>query len=75
MNFTNDHTWEITFMSLHENPPQEDTIEMHWSEEIPPNDRMIEAILVQRPELVRFKHHISVQRYQRVDTQYQSTII
>lgn len=74
MNFTNDHDWEITFMSLHENPPQEDVITMHWSQDIPPIDRMIEAIIVQRPELERFKHHISVQRYQRVDTRVQDSI-
>ena len=54
-------------MSLHENPPQEDTIEMSWSDDIPPNDRMIEAIILRRPELAKFKHHVSVQRYQRVD--------
>lgn len=68
MDFTNDHTWEITFMSLHEDPPMEDKISMHWSKEIPPNDHMIQAIITQRPELIRFKHHISVQRYQRVET-------
>lgn len=67
MNFTNDVYWEITFMSLHENPPMEDSIVMPWSKDIPSNEDMVNCILTQRTELVRFKHHIKVLRYLQVD--------
>lgn len=65
--YINDCYWKIVFISLHENPPMEDEIIMTWSNEIPSNEVMIEAILAKREELVKFKHHIRVQRYQQVD--------
>lgn len=66
--FTNDFYWKIIFISLHENPPMEDEIIMTWTNDIPPNEAMIEAILTKREELARYKHHIRVQRYHQVDT-------
>ena len=65
--FTNDTYWQITFSSLHQNPPEEDSIIMSWSSNIPPELSMKEAIIAQRPELERFKTHIRVHRYQQVD--------
>lgn len=44
--FTNDYYWKIIFTSLHENPPMEDEIIMTWSNEIPPLESMIEAIIM-----------------------------
>lgn len=67
MTFTNDVVWQITFWSLHEDPPLEDSIQMHWSNDMPRMDDMIEAIIIQRPELAPFRHHIRVQSYHRLD--------
>ena len=65
--FTNDYYWKIIFTSLHENPPMEDEIIMTWSNEIPPLELMIEAIIMKREELAPFQHHIMVHRYHQVE--------